>query len=163
MFGEKNRSAVDVGRDTRAAQHGRSDRDSEEFGVIGAGRIGTDRLRRTLQRNVEKFVERGPFDVGTGEVLAEVGPAPHGDHGEGFAVGQIEAFDPKHVIGSEDRLHALGGPLEREFENTSLGSDTTGRELRFDGGQTTETLLQRLGGHEPAESLTGVEQSVVAQ
>ncbi len=95
-------------------------------------------------------------------MLPEIGSTPHGDHRERLAIGQIETLHPQDLIGTEYCFHSSRRPFESEFEHSSLGANPSFGQLGFDGGQSSETLLQRLGGHEPSESLASIDQSFVA-
>ncbi|MEY2996476.1 MAG: aconitase, partial [Actinomycetota bacterium] len=163
VLGVQNGPTVGVSGGPNTSQDRRSDRYAEKFGIGRRRRIGPDGLRGPFERNVEKFVERGAFDVGSRQVLPEIGSTPHGDDGERFAVGQIETLHAQYLLGTENRLHASRRAFETELEHSPLGTNPSIGQLGFDGRQSSEGLLQRLGGHEPAETLAGVEESLVAQ
>ena len=58
VLGVEHGPTVRIGRGSHTTQNGRSGRDVQKFGIVSRGRIGSDRLRGTFQRNVEQFVER---------------------------------------------------------------------------------------------------------
>ena len=52
---------------------------------------------------------------------------------------------------------------EAEVEHPPLGAHALGGELALDRAEPAERLAHRVGGHEPAEALAGVDQALVAQ
>ena len=51
----------------------------------------------------------------------------------------------------------------RAAKDAALGMNPTFDQLRFDRGQSTETLTEWCRRHEPAETLAGVDEPFVAQ
>ncbi len=52
---------------------------------------------------------------------------------------------------------------EREREHLALAASVRRRQLGLDGAQSRQSLLQGIGGDEPAEALPGIHQALVAQ
>ena len=154
---------VGVGGDALAAQHRTRRRHTQQRSIALVDRVGADGLGGTAQRDAEQFVERVLLDVATAQVLAQIGRAPHGDHGERLAVGEVESLHPQHLIGPEHLGDAMRRAPEREFEDASLGPHAPCFELSLDGAQFVEVLTHRLAGDVPPEPLACVDQSLVTQ
>ena len=113
----------------------------------------------------EQLVERRALDVRPGQVLAELGRAPHGDDGERLAVGEVEPLDPQHLIASRAprrRAARCGG--ERELDDLALGMDAAVDQLALDRAELGERSAAAVrAADEPAEALPGGDQPLVAQ
>ena len=72
------------------------------------------------QGDVEQLVERVLFDVGPGEVLAELGRAPHRHDGERLAVGEVHPLDAQHGVDTEELADPPRRFGERELDDAAL-------------------------------------------
>ena len=135
----------------------------QQPGLVRRGAVGTDRLRRPTEAHVEQLVERVLLDVGPRQVLAELGRAPHRDHGERLAVGEVDPLDAEHGVDTEQLANAPGRLAEGELDDAAFVGDATAIELGLDRAQLAEMLTHRLGRDEPPEPLAGGDESVVTQ
>ena len=139
----------------------------EQLGVVGA----SPRRRRCVctappSSTSEQLVERRALDVGPGELGAELLGAPHRDEGERLAVGQVQPPDlAAPCRAPSTSAHARRGGARSAKSRMRRSRVARPRPASWPSmvPRRPRRLAQRVGGHEPAETLAGVDEALVAQ
>jgi diguanylate cyclase (GGDEF)-like protein len=163
VLADEDRRPGRIRGDPLAHEHRGADGDLQQVGVERAGRVGADGLGGTAEVHREQLVERSLLDLGPAEVRAQLFGAPHGDAGEGLAVGQVDPAHPQGLVDPERGPHPRRRADEGEVEDLALRGSPLGLELLLDGGEVGERLAHRAPGDEPAEALARVDEALVAQ
>lgn len=160
---DEYRSTLEVTGDPTAAKDRRSGRDIEQFRIPSGGGRGPDRLGRRRQRDRQVLVERSLFDLGDPETGRQLLRTPDGDDGERLLVGPVDPSNPQHPVDTQDHLDLRWCVDDLEVEDLPSGPAPFGFELGFDRAEMGEPLSQRFLGYEPADTLPGRDESVLAQ
>ncbi len=135
---------------------------TERLGIRRAGQGRTDGLRGPTEGDRQQLLERCPLDRCLRQFGAEVLPAPHRDPGERTTIGKIHAPDFQRP-GPQHGLHVWGRVDELEVGHSTLRRAARPGELSFDRVEGVQGLTNRVGGHEPAETLPGVDEALAAK
>ncbi len=136
--------------------------DPEEASIIRTGEGRTDGLRRSTEIDRKKLLKARPLDIHLGQLGTKVLTTPHRHPGEGSAVGQTHSPNLEDTA-PQNRPHVRRRIDELEVDHTALGRATRACQLGLDRVEGVQGLTYRIRGHEPTETLAGIDQALGTQ
>ena len=152
-----------VQEDALAHEHRRTNGDLEQLGISRVGRIGTNGLDGATQGDREELIEGTLLDLSAAHSCAETLRTPHGHPGKRFAISQVHPSHLQRLVDTQDRANPRRWAYEGEVENLAFRTTAFRFELGLDGGQMCKRLAHGVAPDEPAETLTGINQTLATE